>query len=248
MNLFNNFMMHKLPLLIAIGSIPLTQLTINAQEATNPPPKSFATAFEPPNGDKPLATSGGASRGEQCIADVQNSKIPITPILPAINQRLTVASHPTFLIHIPETSAKQVFFKIEAQNQELSYQTTLPISGNAGIIKITLPSDAPSLAIGQNYQWALALICGDTLKPDSPIANGSITRIQPEAELKQQLSSMTEIEQATFYIESGIWYEAIMTIAQLKQEQPDNAKLVSIWQEILGSVGLNNIAKAEFVE
>ncbi len=248
MNLFNNFMMHKLPLLIVIGSIPLTQLSLNAQEATNPPAKSFATAFEPPNRDKPLATSGGASRGEQCIADVQNSKIPITPILPAIDQRLTVASHPTFLIHIPQTSAKQVFFTIEDQNQETNYQTNLPISGKAGILKITLPQDAPSLEIGKNYQWALALICGETLKPDSPIVNGSITRIQPETELKQQLSSMTKIEQATFYVQLGIWYEAITTLAQLKQEQPDNANLVSIWDEILNSVGLKDIAKAEFVE
>ena len=225
MNLFNNFMMHKLPLLIAIGSIPLTQLTINAQEATNPPPKSFATAFEPPNGDKPLATSGGASRGEQCIADVQNSKIPLTPILPAINQRLTVASHPTFLIHVPETSAKQVFFKIEAQNQELSYQTTLPISGNAGIIKITLPSDAPSLEIGQNYQWFLRIQCNATFQPEDPQISASITRVAGN------VPSMNEDELVFFYANSQIWYDCLDTAFELAQ----SGKNV-YWSELLSIV------------
>ena len=241
-------MLYKFVLLIVIGVFLVPQSPGIAREKRNPPPRSFATAFEPPNKDRPLATAGGASRGQQCIVDLDNSKVPIVPILPAISQRLTVASHPTFFVHIPQTSARKVFFKIEDQNEENNYQTVIPISGNGGILKVTLPDDAPDLEAGKNYQWALALICDDRLRPDSPIVLGSITKAKEAIELNPQLKTMTKIQQANFYAESGIWYEAIATLAQLKQEQPNNERFKSIWNEVLTSIGLNSITQAEFVE
>ncbi len=243
-----NFMFYKLLFLIAIGTVSFYQLPVIAQQKANAPVRSFATAFEPPNKDKPLATTGGASRGQQCIVDLDNSEVPIIPILPAINQRLTLVANPIFFIHIPQTSARKVFFQIEDENEENSYQTIIPISGNAGILRITLPQDAPPLEIGKNYQWAIALICDQRLRPDSPIVQGSITRAKPEMELNQQLDRMNQIEKASFYAKSGIWYEAIATLAKLKENEPDNPKFQSIWDEVLSSIGLNSITQAKFVE
>lgn len=248
MKLVPNFMFYKLIVLIAIGTALLQQSAVIAQEKGNPSAISFGTAFEPPNKDKPVATSGGASRGQQCIVDLDNSEVPIIPILPAINQRLTTTPYPTFFIHIPQTSARKIFFQIEDENEENSYQTIMPITGNPGILRITLPQDAPPLEVGKNYQWALALICDQKLRPDSPIVQGSIIREQSEIELNQQLQSMTLIEQASFYAKSGIWYEAIEILAKLTEDQPNNPKFKSIWHEVLSSIGLNNIAQAEFVE
>ncbi len=249
MKLVKNFMIHKLILLIAVSIIPFSQLPLNAQETTNSSVKSsFAVSFEPPNKDKPLATSGGASRGGQCMANMNNSEVTITPILPAMNQRLTVASHPTFFVHVPHTSAQKVFLNIQDENEEDSYQTVLPISGQSGIISVTLPQEAPPLKMGKNYQWSLALMCEDRLKPDSPIVMGSVTRVQPKMQLSEKLNGMAQIEQAALYAEAGIWYETIATLAQLRQEQPGNSNLLSIWEEVLSSVGLDSLAKAEFVE
>ena len=247
MKSIENFMFYKLLFLIIISTVLFQHSAIIAQQKASPPARSFATAFEPPNKDKPLATSGGASRGQQCIVDLDNSEVPITPILPAINQRLTVVPNPTFFIHIPQTSARKVFFQIEDENEENSYQTVMPISGDGGILRVTLPEDAPPLEIGKNYRWALALICDHRLRPDSPIVQGSITRANPEIELNEQLKTMSQIEQASFYAESGIWYEAITTLAKLKEDQPNNPKFQSIWHEVLSSIGLNSIAKAKFV-
>ncbi len=247
MNLARGSITYKIILLVAIGMVLFPQLPGNTQERRNSQPRSFATSFKPPNKDAPVATSGGASRGTQCIVDVDNSKVPIIPIIPAINQRLTVASHPTFFIHIPKTSAKQIFLKIEDENEEDTYQTILPISGETGILQVSIPEEAPPLEVGKNYKWALALMCADTLEPDSPIVQGSITRVNTTIESNTQWSTMTQIEQANFYAESGIWYESIEILAELRQEEPNNTRLLAIWQEILDSIGLNAIAKADFV-
>ena len=248
MKLVENFMFYKLLFLIAIGTVNFQQLPVIAQQKANIPARSFATAFEPPNKDKPLATTGGASRGQQCIVDLDNSEVSIIPILPAINQRLTLVANPTFFIYIPQTSARKIFFQIEDENEENSYQKIMPISGNAGILRITLPQDAPPLEIGKNYQWAIALICDQRLRPDSPIVQGSITRAKPEIELNEQLDTMNQIEQASFYAKSGIWYEAIATLAKLKENEPNNPKFQSIWDQVLSSIGLNSITQAKFVE
>ncbi|HHP7231586.1 MAG TPA: DUF928 domain-containing protein [Xenococcaceae cyanobacterium] len=264
MNLGKNLVSQKLVFLIAVSSLPFWQLPLDAQDTTNSSSSSsFGASFEPPNRDKPVTTLGGASRGEQCVTGIDNSEVSLIPILPAIDQRLTIASHPTFLVHLPQTSAQQVFLTIQDENEAYSYQTILPISGESGIISVTLPETAPPLNIGKNYQWSIALICEEGLKPDSPIVQGSVVRVQAPRELTksesaessqggvsltEQSSQINPIEQANLYAEAGIWYETILTLAQLRKEQPDNAELQSIWEQILTSIGLNEIAKAEFVE
>ncbi len=249
MKLVKKFMNYQLIILVAVSIIPLTQSPLNAQEKNNSSANNrFSVSFEPPNKNQPVATSGGASRGQQCIADMNNSEIPITAIVPAINQRLTVASHPTFFIHVPETSAQKVFLNIQDENEEDSYQKVIPIDGKSGIIGVTLPQDAPPLKIGKNYQWSLALICQESLKPDSPIVQGTVTRVQSQMQLAEISEEMTKLEQAALYAEAGIWYETIATLAQLKQEQPNNSNLLSVWEEVLTSVGLGELAQAEFVK
>ncbi len=240
--------MNKKILLIAATAVVFTQLPLKAEESKNVSFKSFADAFEPPMRDKPLATSGGASRGEECLLEVEQSQIPLTPILPAIEQRLTVASHPTFLINLPPTSAKQVFFKIEDHNQDYEYTTILPITGKEGIIRVTLPPDAPALETGQEYQWFLALMCKGSLKPDSPMVQGSVTRVPVTIASSEQFTTMTQLQQAEIYAEAGIWYETISILAQLREEKPEDSKLFSIWEQVLSSVGLKNLAQAELVD
>lgn len=43
----------------------------------------------------------------------------------------------------------------------------------------------------------------------------------------------------------GIWYETISILAQLREEQPEDSNLFSIWETVLTSVGLESLAQAE---
>ena len=204
--------------------------------------------FEPPEADKPAQSSGGASRGNQCPLNAQNTNLPLTPLLPATQQGLTVASHPTLLVYIPPTTATEAFFALRDESEEYDYQTIMPIGDRSGVISLKVPGSAPDLEVGKDYQWSLVLMCDSKLRPDSPIAQGKITRIKPEFQLTEQLKAANEIESAALYGKAGIWYETVATLAKLKTAQPEDNQVSATWEELLTSVGLQDVAKAELVE
>ena len=240
-------MKHYQILSILATIVFLAPFSVNAQEKTTVN-TNWEDAFSSSNQGKPGATQGGASRRGECIAELNNSKVDITPILPSPNQSLTSASHPTFLAHVPSTSANKVFLRIKGDKEEYEYTTILPISGQGGIIRVTLPPEAPALKIAQNYQWFLAVMCQGSLLPDSPTVQGSVTRVATTIKSSEQFPAMSRLEQAQMYAEAGIWYETISILAQLREEKPEDSNLFSIWEKVLSSVGLKSLAQAELVD
>ena len=225
----------------------LAPFPVKAQEKTVAN-QNWETAFSSSNQGKPGVTKGGASRAGECMAEVTNSKVDLTPILPAPSQSLTSASHPTFLAHVPSTSADKVYLRIKNHNEEYDYATVLPITGQGGIIRLTLPSEAPALEKGQNYQWFLALMCQGVLKPDSPTVEGSLTRVSTKITSSEQIKAMSQLEQAQMYAEAGIWYETISILAQLRKEKSEDSNLFSIWEKVLSSVGLESLVQVELID
>ena len=213
----------------------------NSNSAYTTPSK---VTFNPPAGDKPKTSRAGASRSiGECINQAENSNLPLAPLLPVSAQGLTVASHPTVLAYLPQTSAKQVLFSWRDENNNDHYQTILPIDNQGGAISLTLPEDAPPLEVGKNYQWALAIMCDGRLQPDSPMIQGQIRRVALEATLSDRLKNANLLESAAIYGEAGIWYETVATLAKLKTAQPGDQNLASNWQDLLTSVGLEKISQ-----
>lgn len=225
----------------------LTPISVNAESKTIVN-QNWEDAFSSSNQGKPGATKGGAARAGNCLAELSNSEVILTPILPVPSQRLTLASHPTLLAYLPSTSAERVYLRIKNHNEEYDYATVLPITGQAGIIRITLPPDAPALEKGQNYQWFLALMCQGVLKPDSPTVEGSLTRVSSQIPSSEQIKAMSQLEQAKMYAEAGIWYETISILAQLRTEKSEDSNLFSIWEKVLSSVGLESLVQVELID
>lgn len=233
---------------LSLSLISLTQLPIRAEvTSTKTTNNTFNITFEPPNENQPLSTKGGASRGDQCAIDSQES-LPFIPLLPATNHGLTTAPHPTLLAYIPNTSAQSVFLSIQDENEEEIYQGVLPIGNQSGIVSLDVPQEAPALETGKTYKWSFALMCDNKLRPDSPIIEGYIERVQPKPELAAQLEGATPVEMAALYGKAGIWYETVATLAQLREAEPQNRELIDAWNSILNSVGLEKVADARIME
>lgn len=214
-----------------------------------PSVKGLKVTFNPPAGNKPKTSTGGASRSlGQCINQAENSALPLAALLPNSASGLTVASHPTVLAYLPETNASKVFFSWQDENNQEHYQTILPIENKAGIISLTLPQDAPPLEVGKNYQWALAVMCDGKLQPDSPMIQGQIKRVEMTPSLSDRLKNANPLETAAIYGEEGIWYETVATLAQLTANQPNNSDITSNWQNLLTSVGLEKVATTPLVK
>lgn len=204
--------------------------------------------FNPPAGDQPKTSTGGASRSiGECINQAENAPLPLAAIVPDSAAGLTVASHPTVLVYLPETTAPKLFVSWQDEHNE-HYQTIISIEDQAGIISITLPEDAPPLEVGKTYQWALALMCDGRLQPDSPMIQGQIQRVALESSLSDRLKNTDALETAALYGEAGIWYETVATLAQLKTIKSEDPNVASNWQELLNSVGLGKFAQAPLIK
>jgi len=129
--------------------------------------RSFAEAFNPPNEGEPVHTMGGASRGACSSGPVQDVKF---------FQKQNDQSQTVLEAHLPAGLAQQVFFSLRGENNETLYQGFLPVDAQTNTVRVNYQSlgnlqEAPSY---QAYQWSMAIICGQALRPDSPVFQGML--------------------------------------------------------------------------
>lgn len=214
----------------------------NRSQTTSRGSEIDRVTFDPPGDGEPDQTAGGASRGGGCPLNVGNLGNCVIPLMPASQQRLTVAERPTFFVYVPETAAKEIFFSLRDENSQTSYQTKIPLAGQSGIVSFKLPDDAPALEVGKNYQWAFILVGETGLRPDSPGVQGTIQRVELNPSVKTQLEQVTSLERAALYRKNGLWLETLATLAEARKLQPNDSSLAASWEDLLKSAGLEAIA------
>jgi len=224
-------------------------LSILARSSVNFQPRQDIGA---PNRRGRLGTRG------LCPQDVTSGKPkkPLTSLLPVksaqANLGLTVAAYPTFFYYLPETSTRQVEFLLVDEEERELYSTTLAVSGEPGVIGLSLPSDEgiPPLEVGRSYHWYFSIVCnpGEFDKSRDPIVEGWIRRVELSSTLlAEKLEGATLRDRAALYAADGIWYETISTLAELRQTNPGDRALASTWSNLLHSVGLGHIAQESLV-
>ena len=222
--------------------MPLLSPVAIAQETSSTSTAQFKVTFDPPGEDMPQSSLGGASRnGGRCLNVANDSAISFSALLPTSHSALTAASHPTILAYLPETTAQQVFYSWRDENNQDHYQIILPIEQKQGIVSLNLPKTAPPLEVGKNYQWAVGIMCDGRLQPDSPTIQGQIKRVELTSAIQHSLDSEISLKNAAVYGKNGLWYETVATLASLITAQPKDANLASNWQELLNSVGLEEL-------
>ena len=250
MTMLNN---QRLLNLMTVGLFFICTAPTLAQSTANPsarPDRKLTTVlFKPPQDDKkPEQTAEAGSRhGIQCLQDttsVNLTKTPsshsnLIPLIPTTNFGLTTAEKPKLWIYLPETSAKQVVLSIREEGTIHHSKTFIPITGNSGIISLQPNQKSLPLKIGKNYKLSVVLVCGEKPSPnDSALDNIWMRRVQSSEPINQG----SALEQAAWYGEQGIWYDALNSLIQARQSQPQNQDLIDIWADFLESGGLNAIA------
>jgi Domain of Unknown Function (DUF928) len=226
--------------LLLIGTEPtLAQLSSNGSARSV---NSIArVSFTPPPDDKqPDRTAGAGSRGGKCTqeATVPTADTPPLRALVPTNRGLTLAERPTFYVHLPETSAKQVALSIKEEGTKYHSQTFFPITGTAGIISLKPSDSSPPLEVGKTYQWAVVLLCGERPNPNDPAITSWVRRVA----LSQPTNQGTALQQAAWYGQNGIWYDALASLAEARRTQPNDKALIDDWTDFLKSAGLDAMA------
>ncbi|MCS6813309.1 MAG: DUF928 domain-containing protein [Cyanobacteria bacterium] len=271
-SLLNGFKVSTIAL-ITLGWF-LSSLAIAA-----PANRRFQVVFRPRAGEgAPQQTRGAATRGN-CHADVGNDSLALTLLLPSANpslqkqgstvkagltvkEELTVSAHPTFLVYVPKTSAKIAEFTLATdvperavrakEASQYTYTQRIALTGQPGIIAVTLPSDEPALALNTPYKWTFSLVCGDDRNRSADAyAEGTIRRVTLEADQQVRLARATDaLEKAAIYGEAGIWYDLVATLAAAQRLSQGDAAVSDSWANLLNSttVNLGSLAQASLVD
>ncbi|BAZ32388.1 hypothetical protein NIES4074_48930 [Cylindrospermum sp. NIES-4074] len=237
-------------------SKPLSNKTAVAQttrfNAPPPPPG-------PPPGGRVL---GGASRGNKqtVCPDIKPALTTLSPFTEKIDSvttvkltnvwGLTTLEHPTWLFYMPYTKDSGYSTEFELQNlkRKTIYQKEITLPQQSGLIRVSLPNDAPRLAVGEQYRWYLKVSCDQKQQSPPTYVEGVIQRVNLNQADTQKLQTATPLQKFAIYAQNGIWYEALATLAEIRQKNPQNVAIQTEWQNFLANFPqFNTVAAAPIV-
>ncbi|MEB3280571.1 MAG: DUF928 domain-containing protein [Lyngbya sp.] len=217
----------------AIALLSLTGLKTEVRANTS----MQLSQFRPADTTEPAYREGGGTRGGSVFEGGSSlSLIALTPVTGGV----TVAEYPTLLVYIPQPKESLTNFPVEMglkdEEDHVIYKTIIQLPPQESIIAINLKQDETSISLEPNktYRWYIWV--------DSNYIEVPITRIPPDEELSQALEKANLQERFNLYNQNGIWYEALLTLFELRRANPNDTTLIQEWKKLLQSVGLEKIA------
>jgi Domain of Unknown Function (DUF928) len=207
------------------------------------PPKSGGT-LPPPAPNPGTTTPGGRRDRGACPQDRESPNPVLTALSPTNGTGLTLAKHPTMLVYVPRTQAQSAEFSLSNAAGGKVYRTTLPLTDTPGIIRLSLPATAPPLEVGKDYVWLFAVICHPQNRFHDRFVTGEIRRVELAPAQMQTIQQATGDRLTLYrqYRSANLWYDALITLFELRHDQSHHPKLTAVWQEFLQSAGLPELA------
>jgi hypothetical protein len=213
---------------------------------------AIAQEYVPPNRGIPGRREGGGTRGCWSSATSIPLDLPLTALVPQQNIGYTLVGYPTFYLYVPQFYAEQAtaaeFVLSDVDGNEV-YKTTFQTNDTAGIISLSLPESAnlPPLEVGKDYHWSFSLVCDVSDRSADVVVDSWIQRIEPDAQLSAALQTTPPAQLPNLYARSGIWYDALTSVVQLRQ-QPEQDVPAAQWETLLNSVELDDVARYTLIE
>ena len=199
------------------------------------PPK--APGFVPPMRGSPAGRVGGGSRG------IGDKNIPVLAVLVPDHVARTSSEQPAlfwYIDAIPEPGTSLIFALLDEDSVEPISEITLTVT-KPGVQRISLAEQGVKLEPGVEYEWSVALVLDPKQRSSDIIASGWAIRVDAPTKLGSEPST----DLVTAYAEAGLWYDALATISELIDKNPDDKSLRQIRAELLRQVGFQDLANAE---
>ncbi|MEH2285335.1 MAG: DUF928 domain-containing protein [Nostoc sp.] len=229
---------------LRLRSDPKTTL---AQATTfNQPP---IPAGSPPGG----RVRGGAKRGAiGALAACPPTKLDLTALVSFTQEDnsvinvwgQTTVERPSWFFYVPYTkdSPYAVEFVLQDQDSNEIYQKAIALPDKPGVIRVSLPTTAAALAVNKQYRWFFTINCDKEKNSPPTFVEGVIQRIELNPATVKELQTTEPLKRYAIYAQKGIWYEALTTLAELRQKNPQDAALKAEWRNLLGSIRLDDVA------
>jgi len=204
--------------------------------------KQLLISFVP---TKPMRRRPGVTRTESCLKAVssldeknhQSELTALTAMSDTDNSQLTTSDHPTFFFYIPKTAEpiQSLEFVLNNEANKPLYTKNFKTPPQGGIFSIKVPDHSP-LKLDQKYNWILSANCSNSgKKPDLSLTG--VIQVVKDDNLSDAIQQTSDpIEQVMLYAASGIWENAITTLADLRRQKPNDHTVKDYWEQLLTSV------------
>lgn len=194
-----------------------------AREVSTAAPKStdvsqaadVAVVYRPPRRGAPSINVGaGGVRG----AFAQARPLALAPD----HVGLTVHASPSFFWHIdtpPSGDLDVVFTLIDEDGIKPLVERKIPSPKSVGIQRVRLDRFGVELRPGVLYEWSVALVSDDAMRPQVAVSTGYIRRVTPES---VQLGSSRD---AAAYAQAGLWYDALDAFGDAIDARPGDTNV-----------------------
>jgi hypothetical protein len=215
---------------------------VRAQDAATPPAQPVApqkVIYRAAAKSAPSVRVTGGSRGSG------DATITLDVLAPDETGLTTQEQPSLFWYQSKPAEAKFELTLLEENKVKPLLQVKFERSSKAGIQRIKLFEHGVKLVPNVEYQWVVALVTDPDNRSSDLVASGAIKRIEPSAELKAKLAGASPAAAPGIYAEAGIWHDALATLSDLIDAQPDNKALRQTRADLLAQVGLKAAASSE---
>lgn len=208
---------------------------------------------------------GGGSRSVNARADGKEplcaaTPVPLTALVPfketyepGYEKRtpivdvagFTTSDRPTFWVYVPYGNpAIPAKFSIDDEDaSQTIYQTSVTLPKRAGIVGITLPKET-QLQPGKRYRWFFSLNCQESSNDtttSNPVVEAVVIREAIKPDVLGRLTPNPSLQNAAVYAQAGYWYDALTTLAVLRQQRPQDEDLTAAWKSLLAGAASDNL-------
>jgi hypothetical protein len=185
-------------------------------------PATLAGYVPPENQESPSDYSkSGGIRGPE--------EIPLTILAPKTYIGYTTSKSPTLVWFVPDLLENNPCYN-EETNQEETYPEidfrlyeydsngrpkargeAISLPAKSGVMHLPFPEEQQELVIGQTYLWQVTMLCQfgeETQAIDSEAVDLKVVEVPTPVEVNFS-PSLSALEQAEIYAESGLWYDAL---------------------------------------
>ena len=171
----------------------------------------------------------------------------------------TTQAYPSFFFYMPHTHQKvkaMQFTLLDADDYPIA-SINVAVPQKAGLLRIDWPNDQPPLPIDTDYRWLLQVDCHNPTAtyPSQPIApqfatifttdlvvEGFIRRFAAANNGTLSHPHTTKVDVASQFAASGVWNDALHTLFSEPAIQSQSDTLSAALDQLLASVGLEDIA------
>lgn len=200
-----------------------------------------APIYRPSRVGTPARTVGGGSRGP-------GSGVPALYVLVPDHVAQTASAQPSLFWYIdkaPSGSMHFVFTLLDQDGLDPLVEAKLATPSGPGIQRIRLSDHAVELQPGVEYEWSVSLVLESGEPATDKVSIGFIDRVERSSELETRLSGRGDADAAYVFAESGLWYDALTSLGNALDAEPERADLGRAQAELLRQVGLKMVADGE---